>query len=690
MRLPAGLKLLLLLCFSVFCLGKLAAAGEYRGEACYDRASLFLPDSSSKIGCQEEQSKGVRAVSLRLLSDEDFDSVAGGKKKVETVLRKISEEFEAQFRLKFIWEGWGTWISPSEARTVEDLAERLDSPHFRQKADLVVALTAQKNISPEHSGLALIQSGIVVVVYTSEEKKLEKVLKHELGHIFGAVHVPFPDSVMACGEVGENFDSINHQIISLCRERPFSPTDFPFPPEIREKLEELYLKIRANLKKAGIWKGDGGADSRSCFSDCWVMLAQLSLEKGDYRKTLTYLEEASQLNPGSLEVLNLRAICLRKMGEVARAVELYQKILKDFPDRPQVLYNLGIALGKMNRLKEAEEIYLKVIELKPYFVEAHNNLGEIYLKMDRLDEAERAFLKVIELNDRYALAYSNLAETYLRKKNFNLARVYADKSLELNPNLSSAHNVKGNLLSQEGKLQEALSEYKKALAANPEYDKAYYNLGLVASDLGRMTEAEQYFKQALSLNPYFAQAYAGLGLLYLRQNRWEEAIQLLRKAEENGYHQARLYVNLSYAYMGKEDWKKAEEAARKAIEKDPTQPQAYNNLGISLARQDKLNEAREALSTALNLSPLDRDIVLNLATVELNTGHLERSLELLLKALALKPEDERNAQVYHQIGLIYFKKGEYEKSWEFCLKALQSGARVEPEVIDELRRRLKK
>ena len=660
--------------------------------------ALTSPVSLIEPGLQERQAGEVRRISVRLLADEEFSALADGKKKIEAVLGKVSEEFGAAFGLEFLNLGWGEWKSPDEARTVEDLAEWLDSPAIRQEADLLIAVSGQKGISTEHSGLALIKAGVVVLVYTPDEKKLKNLIKHELGHIFGAVHVPFPGSVMACGEVGEDFDQFNRQIIYLGRQRVFTPTEMPFLPEVREKLEACYLKIRAQIKKSGLVpdvkpeKVDLFFPGRinPCLSDCSVMLAQLSVEKRQYQKALEYLEEAYKINPDDLEILNLKAICHRRMGEFAQAVELYQKILKKTPDKPQVLYNLGIALSKMNRLAEAEQAYLKVIKLKPYLAEAHNNLGEVYLKMDRLAEAEAEFLRAVELNEHYALAISNLAEVNYRKKNWKLARIYVDKALELNPGLSSAHNIKGNLLSQEGKLQEAFSEYQKALADNPDYEKAYYNLGVVASDLGRLKEAEGYFLQALKLNPYFAEAYAALGLCYLRQGRWNEAISQLNQAAEKGYHQARLFVNLSYAYMAKKEWKKAEQNAREAIKIDPSQALAYNNLGISLAQQGRLDEAREVLATALSLSPLERDVVLNLATVELSAGNLDKSLELFLKAIALKPDDENNAQVYHQVGLIYFRKADYEKSWEFCLKALQSGARVEPDIIDELRKRLKK
>ncbi|RFT14775.1 MAG: TPR repeat-containing protein [Candidatus Saccharicenans subterraneus] len=644
----------------------------------------------------------IREISIRLAADEELEARLVSRERVEGLLREVSREFEKLFDLRFRWQGWDRWQSPDEARSLEELAEDLDRAELKRGADILIAVTAQPDLELEYTGFSLFRVGTVVVIYTPDRYKLKKLLLHELGHVFGAVHIPLASSIMSCGGEGQTFDRDNQEIIRLGRQRHFRPFGFPFPESTRGELEKIYLGIRQRiLNDKEIKRLFGGkvpasrlpfpAQKRAiCLADCSLMLAQLQLEKGEYGRAVEYCDEALVMSPGSYEALNLKAIALRRASRVDEAIQLYQRILKDRPGQVRVLYNLGIAYGRQNRLAEAEKIYLEVLRARPDFIEAHNNLGEIYLRQDRLPEAEREFQKAVELHGEFALAYANLAEVYLKQKDLTRAADCVEKALALDPGMTAAYNMKGNILRQSGQLEEAINYYKKALARNPKNEKALYNLGLVASDLKRRDEAREYFLKAIGADPLFAEAYAGLGLSYLQEKNWDEAIRNFERARELGHGSPALYVNLSFAHLARKDWKEAEKAAGEALRLQPDLAVAFNNLGIALAQQNRLNEAREALNRSLEINPLDRDTVLNLAAVEYSLANDERALELFLKAVALNPQHPGNGPIYNNLAVIYYRRGQYEQSWEFCLKALQSGFRVDPNFVDELRKKVKK
>ncbi|MGQ9801666.1 MAG: tetratricopeptide repeat protein [Candidatus Saccharicenans sp.] len=644
----------------------------------------------------------IREITIRLAADEELQDRPISRERVESLLREVSREFEKLFGLRFRWQGWERWRSPDGARNLEELAEDLDRAGLKMGAEILLAVTGQPDLELEYTGFSLFREATVIVIYTPDRQKLKKLLAHELGHVFGAVHVPSTSSIMSCGGDGPGFDPENRRIIQLGRQRHFRPFGFPFPEDVRKELEEIYLRIRQKILEdrevrrllerqveASRLPLDGQKRA-FCLADCSLLLAQLQLEKGDYPRALEYCDEALVMAPGSYEALNLKAIALRRSGQVEAAVGLYQGILKERPGQVRVLYNLGIAYGRLNRLTEAEEIYLKVLEARPDFIEAHNNLGEIYIRQNRIDEAEKEFLKAIELHREFALAYANLAEVYLKKNDLQRAEKCVEEALAIDPTMTAAHNMKGNILRQAGRLEEAVSAYKKALEKNPRNEKALYNLGLVAADLNRPDEARRYFLQAIQADRRYAEAYAGLGLSYLQGKNWDEAIKNFLQARELGYRSPVLHVNLSYAFLARKDWPAAEKEARLAINEQPGLALAYNNLGIALAQQNRLEEAREALTRALELNPLERDAVLNLAAVEYSLGHDDRATELFLKALALNPQHPGNGSIYNNLAVIYYRRGQYEQSWEFCLKALQSGFRVDPDFVDELRKKIKK
>lgn len=644
----------------------------------------------------------VREITLKLAADEELKDRPVSRERVESLLREVSREFEKLFGLRFRWQGWERWTSPDGARNLEELAEDLDRAGLKTGADILIAVTGQPDLELEYTGFSLFREATVIIIYTPDRQKLKKLLVHELGHVFGAVHVPFSSSIMSCSGDSPGFDPETLRIIELGRERHFRPFGFPFPGDVSQKLEEIYLRIRRKIledRKVKRWLErpvaagqfpQEGLKQLFCLADCSLMLAQLQLEKGDNQKAIEYCDEALAMTPGNYEALNLKAIALRGSGQVEAAIELYQGILKDRPGQFRVLYNLGIAFGRLDRLTEAEETYLKVLAARPDFIEAHNNLGEIYLRQNRLEEAEREFRRAIEIHREFALAYANLAEVYLRKNNLEQAENCVEEALAIDPEMTTTHNIKGNILRKAGRLEEAIKAYKKALEKNPENQKALYNLGLAEVDLNRPEEARKYFLKAIEVDRRYAEAYTGLGLSYLQEKNWDEAIKNFLLARELGYRSPVLNVNLSYAFLARKDWPAAEAEAKLAINEQPDLALAYNNLGVALAQQNRLEEAREALSRALELNPFERDAVLNLAAVEYSLGHDDRAMELFLKALALGPQHPANGSIYNNLAVIYYRRGQYEQSWEFCLKALQSGFRVDPDFVDELRRKIKK
>ncbi len=650
----------------------------------------------SRPDLSQDNSRETREIKVQLLADSYLFGLPGATGQIESALREVSAEFKRLFALTFVTSSWAAWESDQGGRNVQELAEKFRTAPKGRGADLVLAVTARSDLQTDYSGLALFKASMIIIVYTPDQASLKKLIKHELGHVFGAVHVPDQGSIMSCSGEGHNFDAANENIIRLGHERSFKPVAFPFSPEIQARIEGSYLKIRENIIQLKEIKllfsasgpGQPGQETK-CLSDVFLMLAQLELEKHNYGQASDFCGEALLLNPGDLEAMNLQAISFRQAGRTQEAVNLYRIILEIKPDFSEALYNLGVALSELNRLAEAEKAYRQVIKLNPRLAQAYHNLGDVYFKQGRLAEAEQQFLKAIELWPSYASAYSNLGEIYWRRKDRTKAREYAEKALSLQPESTQARNLLGNLLRDSGKPAEALNEYQKILAKEPESARAYYNLGVSLTDLGQWSEARQAFEQAIKIEAKMAEAYGGLGLCCLQQGDLEQAIKFLLIARQLGFKDPALSLNLSYAYLNINDWPKAEEEARRAIAEQPDLAPGYNNLGLALAQQNKLEEARMRLEEALKLDPQEVGTVLNLAMVELSLKNEERALDLFLKALVLNPGDSQNGLIYNNIAVIYFHQEKYELSWGFAQKALQAGFKVDNNLLEALVKKLK-
>jgi Flp pilus assembly protein TadD len=71
------------------------------------------------------------------------------------------------------------------------------------------------------------------------------------------------------------------------------------------------------------------------------------------------LEEAYLLRPRDPRVLNLLGLVYYRGDKLAKAEEVYRKLIAESPEAHTLHYNLGLVCFKLGRLDEAEAAFLK-------------------------------------------------------------------------------------------------------------------------------------------------------------------------------------------------------------------------------------------------------------------------------------------------------------------------------------------
>jgi tetratricopeptide (TPR) repeat protein len=654
----------------------------------------------------------VREIRAKILADEECRQDPGWQLKIKDCLSGASSDFERWLGIRVVAWKYEAWESDDAAGSLETLAQELDAHADKENADVLLAFTAQENLDRGHVGYSLFLEGMILSRYDRDLRALARILKHELGHLFGGVHVADPGSVMDPFLQGDSFDGLNKEGMALWRERLFNTVDFPLPKKMlagaivhyekicrsiqtslvqgasHEDIPQPFGNIFAEAKIRGVVAAGGGRDF-FLLDDAFVMLAQLYLEARGYDRAIQTCRTALSINPGNLETQSILGVAFRRMGLIDQAIEKYSAILEARPCQPKVLYNLGIAYGKKTDLDAAQSSYRRAIELKPNFAEAHNNLGETYLRQGRVGEAEAEFLTAVSILPEFPLARANLAEVYYQKKDYDRSQAEAEKAIAMNPELPDPHNILGNILHRRGRTEEAAREYRQALRLDPGYEKAYFNLGICFFERNQMREAKDLFIKALEINKNFAEARASLGYCLLRENKTDEAITEIKMGQSLGFDSAASHINLSFAYLQKGMTDQAVLEAEKAVALDPDQAAAFNNLGIAYAKGGRAQEAAQQFHRALEIDPNNRDALFNLACLYFQAGNLDRALELYLAAARLS---QNSGLIFNNIAVIYFRKGAYELAWSYARKAQESGYEVQPQFLSELqeRRRIKK
>ena len=88
-----------------------------------------------------------------------------------------------------------------------------------------------------------------------------------------------------------------------------------------------------------------------------ILLANISAKNRDFIKTKKLLNEAFDMDPNNVSVLNNLGTACRELGETKNAVSYYKKVIKIDPNNPNAYYNLGATCYDLKQFKEAK-VYL--------------------------------------------------------------------------------------------------------------------------------------------------------------------------------------------------------------------------------------------------------------------------------------------------------------------------------------------
>jgi hypothetical protein len=182
----------------------------------------------------------VRELSVLVVADEEFRRDPSWKSRVEAVLESVSSHLEKILGLRLAASEFRDWTSSDALGSVEMLAEDLAANLDKDPSHIVVAFTDQKNLETRHDGCSLFKEGLIVLKQSEKIVELVRSLKHEIGHLFAAVHVENPESLMDIFSRGEDFDAKNIELVRLNRERTFHSTRFPLPEEYWERTAALW------------------------------------------------------------------------------------------------------------------------------------------------------------------------------------------------------------------------------------------------------------------------------------------------------------------------------------------------------------------------------------------------------------------------------------------------------------------
>jgi predicted Zn-dependent protease len=146
-------------------------------------------------------------------------------------------------------------------------------------------------------------------------------------------------------------------------------------------------------------------------------------------------------------------------------VHEYEKLVKQAPRNPELLYLLGYAQQRQGQLSEARANYEQARKIWPENAGLQRDLGRLYGEMGDVVKARTAF----------------------------------DQSLAIEPNEPLTYLYLGEMLEKSGDLRSAVGSYLNAQNLAPLWDRPLYKLGMLYGKLDRPGDGYYYLGRAFAL-----------------------------------------------------------------------------------------------------------------------------------------------------------------------------------------------
>jgi tetratricopeptide (TPR) repeat protein len=388
---------------------------------------------------------------------------------------------------------------------------------------------------------------------------------------------------------------------------------------------------------------------------------------GEFEKARGELETAQKLAPNDYEVAYTLGLAYLKQRQFDQGKQIFERILQQLNDRPQLRVVFGRAYRETGFLAEAIEEFKKAVALDPNFPRVHYYLGLTYLLKDgaaKLNDAAEEFK--LEMTTHPEEFFANpdqfFANYYLGivcivEKRWELAISYLQKATRLQPNDPDAYLYLGQAYQAVVKHEQAIEVLKKSIALTPDlsYNNyqvtiAHYRLGQSLVKIGQTAAGEKELQIASQLKSESFKKDEEKTATYLSSASLHE-----QNSRSPGIASIEGMIAESKAVdeKTKEELKKSEAYYAKVV------ASAHNDIGLLRAEQQDFRAAAGQFAVAAKWNPQLDGLNLNWGLASFKAELYKDAIPPLERELAVNPT---SASAQELLGLSYFMADNYPRA----------------------------
>ncbi len=254
-----------------------------------------------------------------------------------------------------------------------------------------------------------------------------------------------------------------------------------------------------------------------------------TVKTGEYARALEAAEELSAIR-GSKADLTALASCLIHLGQLDKAVSVYDKLIGLNPDDAAIWQARAWALNRLGRWEGALYSCQKSIELNPNSGRTWSYQAAILVNLNRPDDALNSCEMALKLSDTDWFAWTTRGIALANLERFEDAFGAFSKVVGLEPQNAAARLHLCAALIELNRGEDALEQAKRAIEISSEAPEAWVLMGSALAATGRREESLASFNKALSLGEDSSFIQYKMAELLFGLNRWRDGTACLDTA----------------------------------------------------------------------------------------------------------------------------------------------------------------
>lgn len=432
-------------------------------------------------------------------------------------------------------------------------------------------------------------------------------------------------------------------------------------------------------------------------------------------QALYFSKKAALADPANVWYQLLYAECLKENKQPAEVAVIYEKLIKEYPDRIDFYYELANSYLYANKANDALRTYSKIEDRVGVTEDASMQKIKIYKSINNTDKAIEEAKKLVTTFPKEGKYYGILGELYQEKGlNEKALQAYNDL-LKIDSLNAYVHLSLADYYRNQKQNEKAFEEIKIAFKSK-ELDidtkikilLSYYSITETYSEL--KGDADELCKIIVAVHPDEAKAFSMYGDFLYRDKKLEQARTEYRKAIALDKEKYALWNQLLIIDSELNDYVAMEKESKEAIELFPNQALPYFFNGASNIQLKNYKEAIAILTTgksfvfdklllaqfyanigdaqnqlqnhaasdsaynkALEIDPNNVYVLNNYAYyLSLRHSTLEKAEQMSKKSNELEPNNNSYQDTY---GWILYQMKKYDDAKVWIGKALDNGGR---------------